>query len=151
MLIVYGVLNLVAIVILVSLGATNVLSWGTLYAWLVAMPFGIISIVGFTFIPDVLTRYAKQPKTNQKNWIMVLGVFLYILRYLMYVIPILIVAGVNGFKLEGIFDPFGAIACVILIPICGLILNFVLFQIDLKKEIKKGDNSVPTGDSLRAN
>ncbi|WP_027119813.1 MG406 family protein [[Mycoplasma] testudinis] len=148
---------LLGIIILIILGVTNTAPWGTLYAWLVGLPFGIVAVFSSTVIPKFLMslslKLSKKTNSHKRGamFFSTIGGFLFIGRYFLYIIPIIIVAAVNNFQVDGIFHIAGVVAVVALVPTNSIFLNYVFFRSDLKKMMKKGVPNVASGDSLSAN
>ncbi len=60
---------------------------------------------------------------------MVLGVTLYVSRYLFYCLPILIAGAVNGFTVEDVFNVVATGVAIILIPLSSVCLSAASFWV----------------------
>lgn len=147
---IYSIFCLIGVIILIIICGLNLASWGSLYGWLIAVPFAIVAMVSYTIVPNMLLNYSKKKKDQQNKVVMFLSILVYIFRYVFYVIPILIVGGVNGFKIDGVFNVIPTVVAIILIPLSSIVVNYLLFWIDYQKHKKnqEGKKYVPTGDSL---
>ncbi|WP_033160260.1 MG406 family protein [Mycoplasmoides alvi] len=149
---IYSGLCFIGIIVLLIICGLNLTPWGSLYGWLLVTPFAILAMISYTLIPNFLLNYSKKKKEQQNKVIMSLSILIYILRYIFYALPILIAGGINGFKLEGVFNVIPTIVAIILIPISSIVVNYLLFWIDYRnhKQKEEGKKYVPTGDSLAA-
>ncbi|WP_027123886.1 MG406 family protein [Mycoplasmoides pirum] len=149
----YGSFVLLGLVILLVVCGTNLASWGSLYGWLLSIPFAFIAIFSYTWIPRILLSLSKKRIGDKSKAVLFLSISLYILRYIFYITPILIAAGVNNFKIDGVFNVIPTIVAIILIPISSIALNYLIFWIEYYKNKKnqKEKEYVPTGDSLKPN
>lgn len=145
------------IVILVILAALKVSPWRVLFAYLLGLPFAIIAVFTTTVIPNFIIKLGLKltsnirNKTLSKNFLAMLAAILFIGRYFLYVIPIIIVALVEKFSANNYFHLAGVLAIIMLVPLNSVLLNFLLFKIDLNKTTKKGVQNAATGDSLSPN
>lgn len=149
----YSVCALIGLIVLIIICSIKISSWSSLYGWLIGIPFGIISIISYTYIPLILLKYQKKNFNKHNKNIIFFCVLMYIMRYLFYVIPIIIVVAINGFKfnLDGLVYPITTIIVILLIPLCSIFTNYFLLIIAHLKQNKEGNINVPTGDSLSAN